>query len=174
MESKELLEIKLKKFSVNQIISKLQRGCPEVEKEICISILKKRGEDTSKWEVPNEKLGVFINEDVELTSEEMKIVEKAEIAFEKEEKPSLSKLKDILKKDKVKPVKTVVEQKSKEVENLIIGSSVEFKPFKKDSSIEVCQGVVSKFNYDKAGKEFILIKSGSNSFWKRSISIKVL
>jgi hypothetical protein len=49
MESKELLEIKLKKFSVNQIISKLQRGCPEVEKEICISILKKRGQDVSKF-----------------------------------------------------------------------------------------------------------------------------
>jgi hypothetical protein len=111
METTVLLEKKLKGYSVAQLKSKLQRGCPENEKAICLGILKKRNEDTSKWEAPNEKLGVFINEDIELTPEEVEIVEKAEIAHEKTQKTKLSQLKDILKETAPK----IEKPKTKEV-----------------------------------------------------------
>lgn len=130
-----LLEKKLKGYSVAQLKSKLQRGCPENEKAICIEILKKRNEDTSKWEVPNEKLGVFINEDVELTPEEAVIVEKAEIAQEKVEKTNLSKLKDILKESAPKIEKSKVEKVKTEKT-----TSIHIEGFKKGDKVFFMDG----------------------------------
>lgn len=48
---KEVAEAKLKKYSANQLISKIEGGkLSKVELEIAIAILKKRGKDTSKYE----------------------------------------------------------------------------------------------------------------------------
>ena len=168
MESKELLEKKLKGYSVAQLLAKLQRGCIETEKEICVTVLKKRGQDVSKWETVEEKEQVFVNEDVELTEEEIEIVEKAEIAFEKE-KPSLSKLKDILKDEK----KTVVKErkaKDKKVSDEKTGShteSVEMEGLKVDSEVK-CEGLIGKvtkmFFSHKNGKEICKVTLQDGTF----------
>lgn len=83
MESKELLQKKLGKFSVNQLVSKLDRGCSEPEKKIAIEILAKRGQDTSKW-APVIAKEVFVNEDVVLTEEEKVQIAAAEKKFDAE------------------------------------------------------------------------------------------
>jgi hypothetical protein len=51
MKAKELIEKSFKKYSAKQLISKLEKGnLSSVETEIAIKILKKRGQNTSKWE----------------------------------------------------------------------------------------------------------------------------
>jgi transcriptional regulator of heat shock response len=164
-----LLEKKLKGYSVAQLKSKLQRGCPELDKEICIAILKKRGENTSQWEVTEEKEQVFVNEDVKLTEEEIEIVEKAEMAFEKE-KPSLSKLKDILKDEK----KIVVKErkvKDKKVSDEKTGShieSVEMEGLKVGDDVKLSDGslgsIMKMFYSHKNGKEICKVKKSDGSF----------
>lgn len=169
MESKELLEKKLKGYSVAQLLAKLQRGCIETEKEICVAVLKKRGQDVSKWETVEEKEQVFVNEDVELTDEEIEIVEKAEMAFEKE-KPSLSKLKDILKDEK----KIVVKErkvKDKKVSDEKTGShteSVEIDDLKVGDDVKLSDGslgsIMKMFYSHKNGKEICKVKKSDGSF----------
>lgn len=47
---KELVEGKLKKLSATQLLAKLEKGgLTDLQKEICIEILNKRGRDTSKF-----------------------------------------------------------------------------------------------------------------------------
>lgn len=172
-----LLEKKLKGYSVAQLKSKLQRGCPENEKAICIEILKKRNEDTSQWEVPNEKLGVFINEDVEITSEEAILIENAEIAQEKVEKTKLSKLKDILKESTPKTEKPKVEKvkieksDSIQVEGFEKGDKVSFIAQK---TKETKEGIIkSIFFYKKAQSIYLNISDESGHiYYKAPKSVK--
>lgn len=44
------LNNKLNGYTNDQLMSKLQRGCPEEEKHIVLSILKERGQNVSKWD----------------------------------------------------------------------------------------------------------------------------
>jgi len=56
MKLKDLVEKRLKKYSANQLISKLEKGnLTKLEKEVCIEILKKRDQDVSKWEQKSEE-----------------------------------------------------------------------------------------------------------------------
>jgi hypothetical protein len=165
-----LLEKKLKGYSVAQLKSKLQRGCPELDKEICISILKKRGEDTSKWEVSNEKLGIFINEVADLTPEEVEIIEEVEIAekssedFEKQKHSS--KLKQILKSDK--KLNTLLKI-SVEKPNIAIDTQVEFISSRnsKIAPKQLLKGCVkSIFICFKTHREFARIQTDKGMFLK--------
>lgn len=56
MKATELLEIKLKKYSVKQLIEKLEKGSKDEEKSIIISILEKRGQDVSKYKTLVEEI----------------------------------------------------------------------------------------------------------------------
>lgn len=59
MKTQELLEKKLKKYSVKQLTGKLEKGnVSEVEVEIIVDILKKRGQDVSKWEMVSDDTNV--------------------------------------------------------------------------------------------------------------------
>ena len=50
MKANEIIEKKFKKYSANQLLSKLEKGnVTSVEKEVVIEILEKRGQDVSKF-----------------------------------------------------------------------------------------------------------------------------
>lgn len=102
--------------------------------------------------------------------QKIKKSKKVDTSFAKEINKSVS-LKQVVEK-----VKNQKYTESKEVSGLVLGSIVEFKTSasSKLPNQVISDGVVKKFNYDNAGKEFVQIQSGQFFFWKRSSSVKVL
>lgn len=155
----------------------------EVDKFIDELIASKR---TGVYMQVMKSLGGHYNSDVEelfknATEEQLKdaltfrgVKQEEKVADKKVEKktPDTKKEKPEPKEKKVKSEKQF---NSKEIENLCIGTLVEFKSSARSKvPNEILKGVVVKFDYDKVDTEFVQVKSGDNFFWKTSKSVKLV
>lgn len=93
---KTQVEKKLKNYSATQLVSKLEKGnMTDIEREVAIEILKKRGQDVSKWEITLEAQEPEVEKALVPVQEELKEEEQTPVSLPMEPTPAEQVLSEL-------------------------------------------------------------------------------
>ena len=118
---------KFKRMGTTQLVNKIEKLSGS-EKEVCIEILKQRGQDISKWTIYEAE------PETPLTSKEEAIIAKAEKDFDKEKKAE----------KKAEQIQVLASQPPKKVRATILSFTPEQQRFVDEGILSLQKGLTTK------------------------------